>query len=270
MSSLFLLLNTIKRSFMKPTLGQDVRCPVCSGRASYLDSVDLNKSCEEANGLKLPKANVLIRYYLCDQCRFCFAPEFGSWTFSDFERRIYNDEYELVDPEYRFMRPHNNAGILIERFGNSDISHLDYGGGSGLLSKTLSKHGWNSQSYDPFVNQDVDVEDLGQFDLLTAFEVFEHVPDVNALFADLKTLLKPDGLLFFSTLLSEEEISRGKPLTWWYAAPRNGHISLFSKESMRICMQKNNLQFASFSPAYHIAFQNLPTWASHLFAPGSA
>jgi hypothetical protein len=33
----------------------------------------------------------------------------------------------------------------------------------------------------------------------------------------------------FSTLLSDGNIKLGQKLTWWYASPRNGHISLFSR-----------------------------------------
>jgi hypothetical protein len=40
--------------------------------------------------------------------------------------------------------------------------------------------------------------------------------------------------VLFSTLLSDGEIVRGRPLRWWYAAPRNGHISLFSAQSLRL------------------------------------
>jgi tetratricopeptide (TPR) repeat protein len=233
---------------------------------ALLDSVDFNKTCEEERGLRLPKSGVQIAYYLCDQCGFCFAPEFTSWTIEDFEQRIYNDEYIKVDPDYILVRPKNNAGMLGEMFGAAKISHLDYGGGSGLLSEMLRMKGWNSQTYDPFFNRNLRVEDLEQFDLVTAFEVFEHVPNINALFADLQKVLKPDGILLFSTLLSDGHIRRGQRLTWWYASPRNGHISLFSSASLGICFERQGFNLASFSPVLHVAGRHIPDWAAHLFS----
>ena len=237
-------------------------CPVCSSPTSFLAAVDFNKSCEEAQGLVLPKAGITVEYVLCDACRFCFAPELHGWSVEEFEKKIYNSDYRTVDPDYLARRPESNAAMLDGLFHGAAISHLDYGGGSGLLSRTLRGKGWNSRSYDPFVDRGVRVADLGQFDFVSAFEVFEHVPDIAGLFADLESLLKPDGVLFFSTLFSDGKIEPGKPLDWWYAAPRNGHISLFSSASMAICMKKHALNLSSASPSLHVAFRQIPPWAA--------
>ncbi len=243
-----------------------VPCQICNSPANYLDTVDFNKSCVEQDGVALPHLGVAIHYYLCDHCGFCFAPEFASWPFEDFEKYIYNEDYEKVDPDYKFARPNNNATFLEEKFSASKakIKHLDYGGGSGLLSKTLQKKGWSSTTYDPFVDRELNVEELGQFDLVTAFEVFEHVPDSSRLVDTLKKLCKPNGLILFTTLYSDGNIARGKKLDWWYAAPRNGHISLFSQSSLRALMLQKELDCISFSSVLHAAFREVPEWATHL------
>ena len=57
--------------------------------------------------------------------------------------------------------------------------------------------------------------------------MFEHVPDIEVLYADLQSLIKPDGLMLFYTLLSDEEVA-GPAAALVVPAPRNGHISLFS------------------------------------------
>lgn len=247
---------------------RSVPCECCGAPALFLDSVDFNKSCEEAYGHYLLKSGKMVDYFLCDACGFGFAPEFREWTRARFSDEIYNEAYVDVDPEYVSKRPTDNANALQQRFGaqKEHIRHLDYGGGSGVLSRVLRENGWDSQSYDPMVDPEKDIADLGTFNFVTAFEVFEHVPDINALVAGLIELCTPDGLIMFSTYCSDGEIQRGQPLTWWYAAPRNGHISLFSQSSLRLMFSRYGFIAHSIDANLHLAFRSLPEWSGYSFA----
>lgn len=231
-----------------------------------LDAVDFNKSCMEIFGVIFDKSGFSVDYCWCESCGFCFSPELHGWALADFEKYVYNAEYLKIDPDYMEVRPSNNAGRVIESFDGFDgkIAHLDFGGGAGVLSNKLVEAGWNSISYDPFVNKDISVSQLGSFDLITAFEVFEHVPDVKKLMNDLAVLLRQDGVVLFSTLISDDFISKENKLGWWYAAPRNGHISLFSQQSLAIMAAQNNFYFGSISESYHLFWRGKPSWAAHL------
>lgn len=88
-------------------------CPVCGGNSTPFDVVDFNKCCEEPKGKFLPLAGVPIYYYRCGGCGFCFAPEIARWSLAEFEERIYNDDYALVDPDYIGQRPQANAASLL-------------------------------------------------------------------------------------------------------------------------------------------------------------
>jgi hypothetical protein len=246
-------------------------CPVCGGNAPPLDVVDFNKSCEEARGKFLPLSGIPVYYHLCEECGFCFAPEFQRWSPGDFSERIYNAGYAQVDPDYAGARPKGNADLVQKLFGKSrgQIRHLDYGGGAGLLSSALNQAGWKSSSYDPFVDRTA-AGGLGKFDLVTAFEVFEHAPDVSRLLQEVVGLMDDESLLLFSTLLSDGQIERNKRLTWWYAGPRNGHVSLFSRKSLVLALCSRGLTMGSFSPVLHVGFRRLPPWASHLMSPAPA
>ena len=243
-------------------------CPVCDAPASLLDVVDLNKSCEEERGRFLPIAGVPIYYTLCDRCGFCFAPEMYRWSIDEFSTRIYNDDYILVDPDYSGSRAHTYAQMLAGMFANHvlDICHLDYGGGDGSLSSELFAAGWNSASYDLFVDGPLR-DDVGKFNLVTSFEVFEHVPDVGHLISTLSSLLTEDGIVIFSTYVSDGKIARNKRLDWWYASPRNGHISLFSRASLALLGKKRGFELVSFSPNLHAFRRTTPPWAAHVFKP---
>lgn len=247
-------------------------CPVCQGISYPLDVVDFNKSCEETRGNYLPLSLIPVYYYFCERCGFCFAPEFSQWRLEDFETKIYNSDYKIVDPDYAEVRPRANARTLINLFGTQGlgIRHIDYGGGKGLLSKVLLDSGWQSTSYDPFIYRDMQLETFGKFQLVTAFEVFEHTPDVGQLVSNLSLLLSQDGILLFSTLISDGKIGPRQRLNWWYASPRNGHISLFSSKSLSILGAKEGFHFGSFSPGLHAFWRDVPPWASHIIQTGQS
>lgn len=102
-------------------------CPICGHDSPLLDVVDFNKNCLEPNGVVLPLCATPIYYALCDNCGFCFAPEFAGWTAARFSQWIYNSDYLQVDPEFVEARPRRNANSLLQALGPQagQIRHLD-------------------------------------------------------------------------------------------------------------------------------------------------
>lgn len=241
-------------------------CPICNGQTVILDVVDFNKSCEENRGKFLPLSGIPIYYIQCTCCLFTFAPEFKKWSENNFLEKIYNDQYIEIDPDYLDARPQTNFKVLEKLFSKSKqiIKHLDYGGGNGKLSEHLKNNDWNTKTYDPFPTNNSRLENLGKFNLITAFEVFEHVPDVNKLMKDLTEVMTDDCLILFSTLVLDDHIKSNSRITWWYASPRNGHISLFSKQSLVILSSRYKLNFGSFNNGFHCFYNQFPNWAKHI------
>jgi hypothetical protein len=240
-------------------------CPVCNNVATPLDVVDFNKCCEEARGRFLPICGIPIYYYHCSNCSFTFAPEFEMWTEKDFLEKIYNDEYTKIDPDYLEVRPQSQLQILTQLFGEQKnlIQHLDYGGGNGKLSLLLRQEGWNSATYDPYTSGAVSISDLGTFNLITAFEVFEHVADIHGLMKNLTQLMSDDSLVLFSTLISDGNLKPNNRINWWYASPRNGHISLFSQKSLILLGKKYSVNLGTLNDDFHCYCRQLPHWARH-------
>lgn len=239
-------------------------CPICGASAILVDSVDFNKSCEEVRGRFLPRSGRRVDFHLCDACGFCFAPEFSQWHREEFAKYIYNSKYVTVDPDSTGARQNAQTMMLESLFGahKNAITHFDYGGGAGLLTQNLKRSGWQSVTADPFMGP----SNVGRFgdryDLVTAFEVFEHVADPNSIITDLLAAVKPGGLILFSTLLSDRHIRAGLPLEWWYASPRNGHISLYSSSSLRLLFDSHRWKVLSVSEGLHAAHAGkMPLWA---------
>ena len=241
-----------------------LECPVCEHTARLRGRVDFNKSCADRNSPIFSASGLLVDYFQCDTCNFMFAPQMYKWDDAEFLTHVYNDDYVHADPDYVDHRPTTNAEFIHQKLGSqkSQIRHLDYGGGNGQLSKILQDNGWDSKTFDPFPKGERTIENLGTFNLITAFEVFEHVPNPNELMQNLVSLMDQECLVIFSTAISDGAIKSGERLNWWYASPRNGHISLYSALSLSVLATKSGLEFVSWSPNVHAMWNKVPNWAT--------
>jgi 2-polyprenyl-6-hydroxyphenyl methylase/3-demethylubiquinone-9 3-methyltransferase len=226
--------------------------------------VDLSKNCQIVRRQVLPCSGIPIYYYRCPDCKFIFTTAFDRFTHADFARVIYNDEYVLVDPDYVSARPNANAGFLQQLFPASKPSRLlDYGGGNGMLARLLAERGFpNVDCYDPHVEQYAQMPPH-KYDCIVSFEVFEHTTDPLRLVSDLNDLLADPGLVMFSTFVQPANIDQ-LGLNWWYAAPRNGHVSLYSSDSLSRLARRFGLTLFSFNENFHLLFRNPPEYARHL------
>jgi len=129
---------------------------------------------------------------------------------------------------------------------------LDYGAGNGLMASSLRGRGWVYDAYDPFGTSRLSEELHGRYNLCTAFEVFEHLPDPVEGMAAILRMCSPEKLaIVIGTLTSDGEVANGGPLSWWYAGPRNGHISLFSKAALGRLAERFGLAYVSFGSSTH-------------------
>jgi SAM-dependent methyltransferase len=243
-----------------------VACKVCGGASPLYGVVDFHKSCIEAQGRRLAISGRPVYYRRCQRCGFLFTTAFDHWSFDAFRQNIYNDDYVIVDPDYVEVRPAGNAAVIAATFpeARSSITILDYGGGSGLLATRLREQGFTAATYDPFSEFcELPAE---RFDLITCFEVMEHVPFPEKTVAQMVSLMKKPGAILFSTLVQPGNLDQ-VGLNWWYASPRNGHISLYSRAALALLFEPHGMRVASFSEVIHMAYAEIPAFAGHLKIP---
>ena len=157
----------------------------------------------------------------------------------DFLKPIYNEEHNVVDSHYAAVRPTCNAKVVAQTFQSSrnNLSILDYGGGNGVLARVLTEAGFRATTCDP--STIFSARPLGRFDLITCFEVLEHSPFPDRTVSDMSRLLADEGIILCSTLTRPSNFDQ-LGLGWWYADPRNAHVSLYSRRSLTILFQKHS------------------------------
>ena len=102
---------------LTPVTAATVPCKICGEPAPVFGTVDFNRTCDIAGGVKLPPSGTPVRYRRCPACGFLFTDAFDRWSHDDFRAHIYNEDYAAVDPEYAEARPRNNAAAVIALFG---------------------------------------------------------------------------------------------------------------------------------------------------------
>ncbi|WP_280746140.1 MULTISPECIES: class I SAM-dependent methyltransferase [unclassified Parabacteroides] len=130
---------------------------------------------------------------------------------------------------------------LLLKFFDYDKPHLDYAGGYGLFVRLMRDKGFNFYRQDKYCENifskhfDINDTSTSHFEVLTAFEVFEHlVKPVE----ELNTMLKNADNVIFSTEITPNNIVND----WWYFSPETGqHISFYSIKSLEILAKYHGL-----------------------------
>jgi SAM-dependent methyltransferase len=226
-------------------------CKVCQGEAQLYGVTDFNKNCEEPRGCYLPLAGVPIYYHRCGRCGLVFTNAFDHWTKSDYLQHIYNEDYGVVDPDYVEVRPAHNASLVFNFIQKEPaLKCLDYGGGNGKLTALLRARGVDAYSWDPMA-EEAEVPAPGSFDFVSAFEVLEHTPEPLTTVQHVLGLLNRRGVALFSTLTIDALPPRA--IDHWYIAPRNGHITIHTRQSLQTTFAKFGYRVHHFNDNLHLA-----------------
>lgn len=231
-------------------------CKICDTEADIYGVTDFNVSCygNNVHRYNYPLSGHAVYYYKCKNCGLIYSHAFDKWSDADYSRYIYNDEYIKHDPNFICKRSLHNFNLLRNAFKNlQNFRMLDFGCGDGQLVQLLQEYGTDVVGWDPFNNSAPIPNE--KYEFITSFEVMEHTPTPVKTMEMIDSLLEQNnGKYFFSTLTNDFHLN--KLMNFWYIAPRNGHITIYSNKSLDILFSKFGMKVKHISELYHLAYKH--------------
>src|ERR1017187_3028144 len=120
-----------------------------------------------------------VQYFRCPECGL-IETEDPYWLSEAYSEAIAQSDIGLVGRNVSLSHP---TKLIISTLFRASGRFVDYGGGYGLFVRLMRDAGFDFYRYDKFCSNlfakgfDVAPTDDKGFELLTAFEVFEHLPD---------------------------------------------------------------------------------------------
>lgn len=253
--------DLLKKEGIELNNRQTVPCKVCKSSSVLFDVVDFNRIINP-DYYPLGLAGIPIYYYECSNCKFIFNVAFDNFSSFGWTEFIYNqDYYSKIDLAYEQKRPKLDAELvffLVTAIGRKKIVGLDYGGGNGKLASILQKKGIKYSSYDPFGFSNIDLIRAPKFNFISAFEVLEHTTNPLRTFQEIVDLGSDKFILVLSTQTHDDLINNEHRLSWTYVAPRNGHVSIYSKQTLTLLGNQFGLSHLPVSRGLHLFSRGIP------------
>lgn len=149
---------------------------------------------------------------------------------------------------------------LVQGFKPQKGKLLDIGAGTGDFLVMAQKNGWEIKGIEPSSKAKAIAETKGvsfagelsemadhSVDVITMWHVLEHVPDVEAQIAELKRIVKPDGIIIIAVPNFKSFDAQHYGIFWAaYDVPR--HLWHFSKTAIKLLFAKQEMELVKILP----------------------
>lgn len=169
-----------------------------------------------------------VGYYACPECGL-ICTERPHWLQEAYANPIAATDIGLVARNRSLVRP---MALMLAAFCNGGGRFLDFGGGNGLFVRMMRDTGYDFRWLDPWTPnifaRGFEHRDGDHYEAVTAFEVFEHLPEPRETLGQLAAMT--DNIFLSTELLPA---SRPQPEEWWYYALESGqHVTLYTVKAL--------------------------------------
>lgn len=214
-----------------------MKCKICQSATSHFGEAKvINK--------------YVAKYLRCDVCGFVQITN-SDWIDEAYANPIVQSDVGIVS---RNLATASTTGLLIHSCFPQANSFVDYGGGYGLFVRLMRDRGFNFYRQDAYCDNllargfDAETNGEAQYDLLTAFEVFEHLIEP---IVEIQKMLTFSRSIFFSTLLIPNPTP--KLNEWWYYGLEHGqHVSLYTLPALKHIASRFKLNLISNGNSLHL------------------
>lgn len=199
-----------------------------------------------------------VAYYQCPVCHFIQTDE-PFWLAESYNQAITSLDIGLINRNIHFQ---NKIPLMIDTFFPEAQNMLDFGGGYGMFVRMMRDLGYNFFRQDTYCENlfanyfDLENSSLKKFDVLTAFEVFEHLEQP---LTEIEKMFGFSDHIIFSTLLSPPSAKGFE--NWWYVSPLIGqHIAFYDRTTLQYVADK-------FGKQLYTNGENLHVFTTHKIDP---
>lgn len=203
---------------------EEINCKICNSKASlaFKDKV-------------LSKYDV--NYFKCNKCDYLFT-ENPYWLDEAYKNPINISDTGIMMRNIYFSKI---VSVILYFCFDKSAKFLDYAGGYGIFTRLMRDIGFDFYWHDDFTTNLLArgfEKSEARYELLTAFEVFEHF--VNPI-DEVKKMTELSDSILFSTVTIPETIPSKD---WWYYGFEHGqHISFYSEKTLKTIAEKFGMNF---------------------------
>jgi 2-polyprenyl-3-methyl-5-hydroxy-6-metoxy-1,4-benzoquinol methylase len=212
-----------------------MRCKICDQPSEHI-----------FNGRILKKYDV--GYWNCRSCGFMQTDE-PYWLDEAYSSAISDLD---LGPVNRALTGSAFVESVILTGFNPNAKFLDWGGGYGVFTRLMRDYGYDFYWHDCYCNnlfaKQFQFDKDASYELITAFEVFEHL--VNPI-GEIADMLKYSSNLLFTTLIPSRPVTG--PNDWWYLSLEHGqHVSIYSIQSLNVIAERFGLHLSTDGTGTHL------------------